>query len=166
MLLDITDSVENFDFWRQREYLNDATRQLLENVDVLIVPEEGFRDYSTPLFPSNMIELYDVLKAHMNVEAVINDEDYREVSLNSKLHRYGKFAVLSVAVPVFVSVLSNFISDKLKYAESADEIEFEILLQDTSGKVKSIKYKGSADGLKSAGGKIIQMAKDDGEHKH
>jgi hypothetical protein len=161
----ITETNENLAYWRQRDYLNEATRQLLTNVDVMIVPEEDFRDYEIPLFPSNMMELYDLLKEHLNVEAAINDEDYSEVSLNSRVHRYGKFVVLSAVVPIFIGLLTNYIYDKLKHEDPKDEINLEIVVQDKSGKAQSVKYQGTAQNFNKVADKVKELAKTE-SHEH
>jgi len=165
MELTITDTTENMAYWLGKSYLNDETRSLLNDVDVMIVPEEEFRDYEIPLFPSNMMSIYDLLKQHLNVEAVINDEDYQEVALNSKVHRYGKYVVTAVVVPVFVSVMSNYITDKLKHESPKDEINLEIVVQNKSGKAKSIKYQGSAEDFKKVADQVKALAEEDNEHR-
>jgi len=162
MQLIITETDENITYWRERPYLNYNTKSLLDRVDVIIVPEENFRGHETPLFPSNMMELYDALKEHLNVEAAINDEDYREVSLNSKKHRIGKFVVVMLAAPLFVTVLGNYISERLKNEDPKDEIEVEIIVNGDNGKSKSIKYQGTARHFD----KVAETVKDivNGEH--
>jgi hypothetical protein len=158
MKLTVTDSAENFDFWTNRPYLSDITKSLLTDVEALILPEENFRDYPTPLFPSNTISLYDALKNQLRIEAVINDEDYNEVSLNSKKHRFGKFLVVLIAAPLFVTVLGNYISEKLKDEDTSDEIEIEIILQEESGKSKSIRYEGTADNFVKVAEKVKELS--------
>jgi hypothetical protein len=115
MELTVSDTDQDMSYWLQRPYLNEATKSLMAGKDVLIVPEEGFRPYSTPLFPSNLMPLYDELKKHLAVEAAINDEDYHELALNARVHKYGRFVVTSIVIPTFLGVLGNFIYDKLKH---------------------------------------------------
>lgn len=166
MALSITQTNENFSFWKARPYLNNDVRQLLDKAQVLILPEEQFRDYEIPLFPANTTEIYRFLQSKFNIEAVINEEDFREVGLYSKSHRFGKFLVLAVVVPTFVAVLSNYISDKLKNENKDDKVEFEIIIQTDNGNCKSIKYVGKTSDLKSvveSANKILQ--EDANEHR-
>jgi hypothetical protein len=158
MGLTITETDENFAYWRQKSYLNEATRLLLTNVDVMIVPEEGFRDYEIPLFPSNTMELYDLLKTQLNVEAAINDEDYNEVSINNRVHRYGKFIVINAVVPIFIGLITNYIYDKLKHENPKDEIDLEIVIQNNAGKSQSIKYEGAVQHFNIVVDKVKELA--------
>lgn len=159
MELTVTETHENLAYWRQRDYLSDATKALLANADVLIVPEEDFANYEIPLFPNNMLELYDVLKAQLNIEAVINDEDYHEVSLNSRVHRYGKFIVLNAVIPVFIGLLTNYLYDKMKHEDPKDEIHLEIVVQDKNGQSQSVKYQGTASNFNKVVDKVKELAK-------
>lgn len=165
MELVITSSPKTLHYWKQRPYLNEETKHLLSDVDVLIVPDEDLREFKTPLFPSNMMEIYDTLKEHFNVEAAINDEDYHELSLNSKKHRFGIYAVTLVVAPLFVTILGNYISEKLKHEDPTDEIELEILLDNNSEHSKSIKYQGTAEDFKKVADKVIELSKEKDEHR-
>ncbi len=167
MELVIEDTQEDLSFWKTRPYLNSQTRELLNQAEIFILPEEQFRDYEIPLFPANTTEVYRFLKSKFNVEAVINEEDFQEVGLYSKTHRFGKFLVVSVVVPVFVSVLSNYISDQLKHENKDDKIELEIIIQKENGSCKSLKFEGKANDLKAvaeSANKILQ--EDANEHRN
>jgi hypothetical protein len=166
MELTITDTDQNMAYWQQRPYLNEATKALIAGKAVLIVPEEELREYSTPLFPSNLMVLYDELKKHFNVEAAINDEDYHELALNSKVHKFGKFVVIAIVVPTFVGVLGNYVSDKLKHEDPKDEIQLDITVQGSKGQAKAVHFKGTADNFNKVAEKIKEIAREqEDEHR-
>ena len=166
MQLTVNDTAENFSYWQNRPYLDETTKILLSGAEVIIIPEENFRDHPTPLFPRNTMEIYDWLKEHFLTEAAINEGDYQEVALNSKKHRFGKFAVAAIVAPVFASVMASFIYDKLKTEDPKDEIEVEILVQGSEGKSKSIKYHGTAQHFNQVTEAINQLIKELGdEHR-
>lgn len=165
MELVITNTDEDMASWLDKPYLNEATRQLLTGIDIMIVPEENFREYEVPLFPSNLMLLYDKLKIQFNIEAAINDEDYHEVSLNSRTHRYGKYIANYVIVPLFVTVLGTIISDQLRN-DPEDEVEIEIIVQHGRGESTSVKYQGPAKGFDKAATKIKEIANHRDNHEH
>ncbi|WP_121811318.1 hypothetical protein [Mucilaginibacter kameinonensis] len=166
MELTVKDTEQNMDYWLQRPYLSEATRSIMQAQEVLIVPEEDLREYTTPLFPSNLMVLYDELKQYFKVEAAINDEDYHELSLNSKVHKYGKFVVIAVIVPTFVTVLGNYISDKLKHEDPKDEIQLDITVQGDQGQAKTVHFKGTADNFNKVAEKVKQIAREqEDEHR-
>ncbi|QEC51956.1 hypothetical protein EDD80_11811 [Anseongella ginsenosidimutans] len=165
MELIITDTSETMASWLAKPYLNEETRKLLTGVDAMIVPQENFRDYEIPLFPSNLMVFYDILKAHLKVEAAINEEDYREVSLNSRMHRYGKTIVHAIAIPIFVGVVSNLISELLKQ-DLDDEVEIEVIIQHNPGKSTSVKYQGPIIGFNQVATKIKEIAYNGNSREH
>ena len=56
----IADSGQGFDYWLSREYVSDEIRPELEQADLLLVPQEGFRDREGPLFPVGTERLHPI----------------------------------------------------------------------------------------------------------
>lgn len=155
---------ESISYWQQKEYLSETTKHLIADAEVLIVPEEGFRDYPIPVFPRNTLEIFDFLKVGIKIEVAIDDEQFQEVALNSRVHRIGKYIVNVAVLPVFFGLITNYIYDKLKHEDPKDEVELEIVV-DKRGKGSSIKFKGTTDELKKIKQDILDL-RDGGDKKH
>lgn len=165
MELVISGSNENLTFWREKTYLSDVTKDLLKQADVLMVPDENFRDYPLPVFQRNTLEILDYLNETLKVEAAINDEDFREVALNNRVHRIGKYVVNTVVFPVFIGLITCYIYDKLKHEDPKDEVELEIVVDD-GGHSKSVKFRGTVDDLKKVKQDIVDLRDGkDGKHR-
>lgn len=152
----ITPTDENISYWQQKEYLSETTKHLMVGAEVLIAPEEGFRDYPIPVFPRNTLEIFDFLKEGINVEVAIDDEQFQEVALNSRVHKIGKYIVNAAVLPVFFGLITNYIYDKLKHEDPKDQVELEIVV-DKDGKGSSIKFKGTTDELKKVKQDILDL---------
>ena len=152
----ISNTGENLDFWRQKSYLSETTKYLLSTADILIVPEEDFREYPLPVFQRNTLSVLDFLKETLKVEVAIDDENFREVALNSRVHKIGKFVVNVIALPLFVGLITNYAYDLLKHEDPKEQIELEIVV-DKNGNGKTIKFKGTVDELKKVKQDIIDL---------
>src|SRR3989442_2502899 len=50
----------DFQYWSTSRPLSDDLRISISNADVLLVPQEGFRDYEGPVFPVLTHELFTI----------------------------------------------------------------------------------------------------------
>lgn len=117
MELTITDTTDNFESWLNKEFVTDELRKLISDASILIVPFENLRDTPNPLlFPIGTEEILRYFKEKLPTEQLIDicitDEDYQEFAFYSDYKRLGNFMVKSVAVPIFVTILSAYVYDK------------------------------------------------------
>lgn len=122
--------------------------------NVIILPSER---ESSPFY-TGTIETFDYLRAEMpddNVEIYAADEDYKELSLHSADIWLGNFWVVSIAAPIFTTVISSYIYDKLK-AKDGDHITMKVIVEGKNGKSKSVRYSGDVKNLK----KVIKAIND------
>lgn len=144
----ITDSEESFDTWLNRPYLSGELRQQLRKADVLIVPIEGFREISNPVFPVGTESLYDFLSKNIpqniNIDICIDDSNYAELALHSDLHRIGSFVVKRLVLPFLITLLVNYISQELSIDEK-DRVKVSITVVNEEGGSKTLDYEGPAN---------------------
>lgn len=129
MELQITETDENFETWLGKEYVTSDLKQVLSNASILIVPFDNLRDTINPyLFPVGTEEILryfrEKLESDQYIDICITDEDYQEFAFYSDYKRLGNFLVTTVAIPLFVSVLSSYVYDKyLKEDEQKPQIQ-------------------------------------------
>lgn len=153
-LLNITDLEEKYESFISKPYINEELQKVIANSDVLIIPLVGFRDKDEPLFPIHTNEIFRFLKkSSVNVEVCIDDDKYYELALHSDLKRIGKFVVKEFALPVFIAVISTYITanyiEENENNNSKDEIKIEITVIDSLSS-KRIDYEGPADKFEDA----------------
>lgn len=151
MKIEVLDSNENFQTWLSRDYITEELKTVLKDASILIVPFENLRDFENPLFPietSNLLRYFQQsLSQELLIDICITDELYTEFGFYNNYKRLGKFVVLTIAIPTFVTILSAYVYDKfIKEEESKPEINIidnstKIVVNDTHiSKIVQKKY--------------------------
>ena len=114
-LLTITPTSENFEYWLNQPFIDDALREELRSASVLLVPTIGFRNDDELTFPVETEQFLGYLKRNLpdgiTVDICIEAEQYQELSLNSNYRRIGTFVVASVILPAFLQIFSSYVYD-------------------------------------------------------
>ena len=141
MELKITDATENFKTWLEKSYIDIKLKNELSNASILIVPFENLRDSIGPVFPTGTDYLLQYfqkrLPQEISIDICISDSDYQTFEFNNHYRRIGKFVIKSVAIPIFVGIISSYIYDK--YIKS-DESEPQIQVIDNSSNTTTINH--------------------------
>lgn len=144
--------------WFQITHITEDLETALLDADIVLVPAES--PYSPLAFPAGTMELYQYFKEQLKgkVGICINEDEYNEIELNSRVLRLGKFIVTSIAIPLFIGILSNYIYSKLssptevaipepnkpEYLEPTT-VTFSVIVNDSiSGQIKEFNYEGPA----------------------
>jgi len=167
--LKIKDPTRSREEWMEIAGLPEDLRQNVMAADVLIVP--SMIQEQPKAFMVGTMDLYALLKSHLGdkMEICIADEDYEEIELNSRTLRLGSFLVVSVALPLFLNLVGNYIYDWLtepdpvvkevdipEYQQPAT-VSFTITVEDTLGKKKEFQYEGPAADYKIVAAEIQKM---------
>ena len=191
MELTINDTNENFETWLNKEFVTENLKKLLADKSILLIPFENLRDTPNPLmFPigtENVLRYFkNNLPKNQTIDICISDEDYQEFAFYSDYKRLGNFLVKSVAIVVFVNVLSSYVYDQyIKTDETKPQIQiidkstnttinnhisnltdkkylepthikFSVTVVDSLGKSKNISYEGPASEIDS----VLKSLKD------
>lgn len=157
---DITfESIYNKPFIPQ-DYIED-----IKNADILIIPEENFREEGDVLFPETTREFLEYLREgipeDMSVDIAISDEDFRKIELHSDLVNVATIIVSSAAFSIACNLLSSFLYDTAKKLLKKSEdlnAKVKIISEETkTKKSKCITYEGPVSGIKEA---LEQASKD------
>lgn len=101
---------ESFETWFNKDFISDSTKALISKSDILIVPIIDFRDGSGPTFERGTETIFNFFKENLPegylIEICIDESNYSELSINSKVKRIGKIIIREAAVPVFVGLLT------------------------------------------------------------
>tara|TARA_R110000868_G_scaffold289573_1_gene549815 strand:+ start:428 stop:1012 length:585 start_codon:yes stop_codon:yes gene_type:complete len=191
MELTINDTNENFETWLNKEFVTPDLKKLLSDKSILLIPFENLRDTPNPLmFPigtENVLRYFkNNLPENQTIDICISDEDYQEFAFYSDYKRLGNFLVKSVALVVFVNVLSSYVYDQfIKEDDTKPQIQiidkstnttinnhisdltdkkylepthikFSVTVVDSLGKSKNISYEGPASEIDS----VLKSLKD------
>jgi hypothetical protein len=157
---DITfDSIYDKPFIPQ-DYIED-----IKKADILIIPEENFREEGDVLFPETTREFLEYLQEQipkdMSVDIAISDEDFRKIELHSDLVNVATIIVSSTAFSIACSMVASFLYDMAKKLLKRPQdlnAKVKIISEETkTKKTKSITYEGPVSGIKEA---LEQASKD------
>ena len=152
----IKDTPEDFETWINKDFISPELRVQLRKSDILLIPTEGFRDLTYPVFPVKTEELFNYLRKNspedINIDICIEDKDYREVALHSDLVILSSFIVSSVALPILINLISTYLSQKLLKPEKTN-VKVSITVVNKDGESKNLSYEGSVDHFKEVANK-------------
>lgn len=123
----------------------------LKEKNVVILPSHGHDD----VFYAGTLDTLDYLNENkLNTDIYASDEQYKELGLHGAEIWLGTFIIQNIVIPVFCSVISSYIYDKLK-AKNDDSIALKFIVQNKDGKSTAIEFNGKVKNLD----KVIEAAK-------
>lgn len=147
-ILFIEDTAENILTWTNKQFVPEELKIELQKSNVLIVPTEGFREVTTPVFPVGTEELFSFLKDNsskgINPEICIKDAEYKELALHGALIIIGKFVLLEIIAPVFAVLISEYVLKRWP-TKKQDNMKLELIIVKKNGDSKKLLYEGPVD---------------------
>lgn len=164
-VLNVTDSDVTFEKIYKKEYIPTEYLDDIKKANLLIIPNENFRDEGDVLFPETTREFLDFIREFPNDEIIsdiaISDEDFKRIELHSAVIEVAPIIVQWVVLPIATSMIASFLYDLVKkYRRKPEDTsaKVKIITEETeTKKSKMITYEGSVSGVKDA---LDQAAKD------
>lgn len=158
------DKADPLEKWIDRPNFSVDLRRRLKRANILLIPLEERGDVPGPLFTLGIPDLFQYLQDHaptnLSVEICAGEEDYREVARYSALVLLGGFVVTSIAAPVLVNLLSEYLKRRLGSREASADVRTEIILRDEEGTTSiRMRYKGPATAFRSETLAALSQAK-------
>jgi hypothetical protein len=131
--------------------LSTETRAAVESAGLVLVPDDGFRDHTGPVFPQRTMEFLQYLRENAptgtKVEIAVEDSDYNEVAVHADLVRIATVFVEYVAAPIAMSLIAAYLKDWLGSRHSNAEVRATIVVNRKDGTTEhavQINYEGPA----------------------
>jgi hypothetical protein len=117
--------------------------------NVLLVPIEGFRERTDPMFHQGTEDLLQFLRESPNedirVDICIEDEDYRELALHLDLLVLASAVVTLVVAPIVADLIAEYIKRRLGSREPETIVRSEMFVYDErTGRSVRFSYEGPA----------------------
>jgi hypothetical protein len=134
-----------------------ALRSELERKGVIILPSHGRDD----AFYAGSLDTLDYLNENgLEADIYATDEAYKELGLHGADIWLGTFIVKNILIPVFCSVISAYIYDKLK-AKGDDKVSLKFIVEKKDGNTSSVSYDGKVENLQTAIDAVKSISNDD-----
>ena len=148
----ITESEIRFEDIYKKPYVTSNILDEIKKANALILPNEGFRDKTDPMFPEETSVFFEYLKSHSDESGLlpdicIDDENYKLLELHDAELLLPSLIVTSFILPVVINLISSYLYDKIKQKREDFNIEIKIIEQDKDVS-KSLEYKGPASDFK------------------
>ncbi|HCH7903364.1 hypothetical protein ACKLKD_01880 [Klebsiella sp. 10982] len=116
---------------------------MLKGKNVIILPSHGYED----VYYTGTLDTLDYLNENnISAEVYATDDEYKELGLHAADIWLGTFIIKNFVIPIFCSVVSAYIYDKIK-AKKNDKISLTFIVEKKDGKTVSIEYNGKIENL-------------------
>ena len=138
--------------WLAKAYVPQDLRDQLAKTDILLIPQDGFRDFTGPLYPVGTEEflrsLQDSGGDRVTVDVTVSDDDYKELALHADWLILAGIAASMFAAPITVNMVSEYLKRKIWPEDPKRGVKVKLRLQDGEGEAArsvEISYEGPAD---------------------
>jgi hypothetical protein len=133
------------------------TRAAVAAAGIVLVPDDGFRDYPGPVFPHGTVEFLQFVRDHApsdtTVAIAVEEAEYKEVVLHSDIVRLATMFVEYVAAPMAVSLIAAYLKDFLGSRFGRVEARAAIVVLQKEGDIEQtvrVSYEGPAPNAEQA----------------
>lgn len=117
-VLNVSDTDITFDGIYEKPYIPIEYMADIKKANLLIIPNEGFRDEGDVLFPETTREFFDFIKETAGddviVDIAVSDEDFQCIELHSAAIEVATIIVESALFSIAINLVSSFLYDLIK----------------------------------------------------
>lgn len=154
--INIVDTDITFETIYSKPYIPQEYIEDIKNADVLLIPEESFREEGDVLFPETTREFLDFIRDEipkdMTVDIAISDEQFKRIELHSDAVNIATIIVDSAIFNIACGIIASFLYDLAKkYLKKPEDLtaNVKIISEETkTKKSKMIIYEGPVSGIK------------------
>lgn len=152
--INVTDVDINFESIYEKDYIPKKYIEDIKQANVLIIPNEGFRDKKGLFFPECTSELYQFLKStsEIKTEICIDDDEFEKLELHADIVYVATLIVQYAVLPIVTSMIASYLYDKVKSMnKEKDETNTNVhIIVEKNGKSKKVDYEGSIENFEEA----------------
>ena len=127
-----------FRYWSEKQGESTELSDAILSADIVLLPNEGFRDYKGFVFPVGTEELFAQLKKRLPeeilVDVAVSDDEYREVAVHSDLVAIAEFLVTKVAAQILVCFLVDYLKQRLRWRFDRTNVKATLVIEDNDGR--------------------------------
>lgn len=150
----VTDVDINFKSIYEKDYIPKKYIEDIKQANILIIPNDGFREKKGLFFPECTSEFYKFLKSKSEVktEICIDDDDFRKLELHADIIYVATLIVQYAVFPIATSIIATYLYDKVKSMnKETDETNTKVhIIVEKNGKSKKVDYEGSIENFEKA----------------
>ena len=157
-ILNITDTEITFEDTYRKPYVPIEYMEDIKRANLLLIPNENFREEGDVLFPETTREFLDFIREKECTEIIadiaISDDGFNRIELHSATIEVATIIVQQIVLPIVTGLVASFLYDLIKkYHRKPEETstKVKIITEETdTKKSKMITYEGPVSGVKNA----------------
>lgn len=161
----ISDTNVTFEEIYQKPYVPTEYMDDIKRANLLIIPNENFRDEGDILFPETTREMFEFIRENSGTQVIpdiaISDELFQCIELHSAAINVATIIVQWGILPIATGMIASFLYELVKKHHRKPEdtsTKVQIIAEETATKKsKMITYEGPVSGIKDA---LDQATKD------
>lgn len=146
----------NRDYWINKPYVDEKVKDELLKADILLVPSEGYKNTSDPVFPVNTEGFLRFVREHLpkdslSVDIAISNDQYKELALHSGVLITIATAIATVGLaPLVVNIVTEYIKPRFNSGHKKTTIRFKLIEENqTTKQNRMISYEGPPETFES-----------------
>ena len=162
-IIKIEDGLISFTDLYQKDYIPSVLLESIKQANILLIPQEKFRDCNGLFFPEQTYDFYNYLTFNakekgINVDICCTDEDYKEVQLHNDFIRIVEMIVENPMYDILIGIIANYLYGKVsEIKKKRNEVKTEVKVTvECNGKSKRVSYVGDVENFE----KIMKAAKE------
>lgn len=116
--VEVVDTETTFEQIYKKEYIPAEYIEDIKKANILIIPNENFREEGDKLFPETTREFFEFLKDESGEKIItdiaIADEDFQRIELHSAAIEVATIIVQSAIFNIAIGLITNFLYDLVK----------------------------------------------------
>lgn len=152
--LTVTDVDTNFESIYEKDYIPQKYIEDIKQANVLIIPNEGFRNKKGVFFPEGTSDFYQFLKntSEIKTEICIDDDEFEKLELYADIVYVATLIVQYAVFPVVTGMIASYLYDKVKSMnKEKNETNTDVhIIVEKNGKSKKVDYEGSIENFEKA----------------
>lgn len=146
----ITESDLNFQDIYSKPYFPKDLEETLKKANFLLLPYEGFKNTTNPVFPEQTMEFYKFVNNfdsnELRGDICISDNDYAELELHTDLITLATMIVTMGILPVTVNLISSYLDRKIQERGNKNDLKVKVnIIVVDENKSTNISYEGDAN---------------------
>lgn len=147
----VSETEKTFEFFINRPYVHNLSKDRLSRANALMVPNEGYADREDLVYlPSGSAELFRYLRERspeqLRLDSTIEDRDYKELALHADWLNIATLVATIIVLPTLINLLSDYIYDVLQGRTRKTKVRSRIIVVDQERNTQiEILYEGPAE---------------------
>lgn len=147
-IFEITDCDITIDGLKEKPFFPQEYSEEILSSNIILLPVDNYNKVDYPVFPEKTSAFYEYLKENepngVSSSICIADDRYAELELHNDEITLATILVFHVALPMAVSLVSNYLYDIMKKRRKKLDVKIDIIVTKNK-KSKKIKYQGAVE---------------------